>query len=362
MQLNIADAAIAEIRKLLDYQLYMTPNNYNEENALFLERYQEKRVYNPQYTYRRFDSTKAIRILDSIDLSASPSTAKEKIMHSSLVGLLDEIDLYKSLGNNDLFTNLSIAVHGTPSEEYRQRAIDYLNTPDEMIEDSSPRFSAYDLREMIKHRLNEYGFTWQIKVMADMASRVSVEPDEKTIYINERKMFTAKDVERLKVHEVDTHVLRAENGERRGYRLFVSGTQGSLAHEEGLALFNELKHGVADRFSTRLYGARYLCCLEIDKSFYELFDMLLDYGCDADFAMYVVARIKRGLSDTSLPGGFIKDYVYLQGLCEVADAIEKDPGNYARLYYGAISLADVSTLFDEIEELIEARSLILPIQ
>ena len=356
------DAALARIRQGLDYQKYLTPRNYNEENDLFLERYRRGERYNPQYTYNRFDPSAtldAARVVPVDELDDSP---KARVLRTAYDGLLDEIEMYARLGDNDRFTDLSVRVHGTPAERYRGHALDVLSSADAEGDTADARsHTPEELRQTVLARLGQYGFDWTVQILPNMAARVSVEPDDHAVYINQEASFTQSDVRRLQVHEIDTHVLRAENGHARGLELFSAGTWRSMIHEEGLALYNESSHGVSSVFSSRLYAARFLTCLDIDAPFYDLFDRLRQLGCDEYLAIYVVARIKRGISDTSLPGGFIKDYVYFQGQLEVAEALERDPSLYRSMYYGAISLSDVDVLRPEIERSEQAGEILLPL-
>ncbi|MDY6769446.1 MAG: hypothetical protein SVU88_00570, partial [Candidatus Nanohaloarchaea archaeon] len=48
-------------------------------------------------------------------------------------------------------------------------------------------------------------------------------------------------------------------------------------------------------------------------------------------------RVKRGLQDTSRPGGFIKDHIYFQGYRR----LEQEPGLAADLYAGKLGFDDV---------------------
>ena len=83
---------------------------------------------------------------------------------------------------------------------------------------------------------------------ADLTSSGGIKSEEITdkfeSAIKKGVFFTANDVIRLQVHEIDTHILRCENGQKHGYKILSSGTSGSLIHEEGLALYNEWKNGV----------------------------------------------------------------------------------------------------------------------
>ena len=63
-------------------------------------------------------------------------------------------------------------------------------------------------------------------------------------------------------------------------------------------------------------------------------------GCDADRALNKAIDIKRGLADTSEPGGFTKGIVYFRGLRAIEQFIAEG-GDLRRLYIGKIALEDL---------------------
>ena len=57
----------------------------------------------------------------------------------------------------------------------------------------------------------------------------------------------------------------------------------------------------------------YMCCKASELSFTELFNDLEKYVDCPQLRYKYVLRVKRGLNDTSKPGGLYKDQVYLEG-------------------------------------------------
>lgn len=349
-EINITkfDSALFNIREQLDYQFFLTPINYNEENEKFLDYYKRGIKYNPQYVYHTFEVSHNSETDTILLQNEAKFTGEEKIIGDAIENIRNEVKMYESIGNDNYFTDYSKMVYGTPKEEYLDTALNILKK-DSKSKKENMSYGPDDLRKMICKCLEEYGFVWDVKIMPNMAARISVEPDRKAIYINETKMFSYNDIQRLLIHEIHTHVLRAENGYKRELKIYSSGTANSLIHEEGLALYNEWKNNVLDEFALKLYAARYICCVNIEKSFFDLFDYLIKNGCTYEMAIYIVPRIKRGLTDTKNPGGFIKDYVYFQGMYEVIDALKQNQELYNSMYYGVISLDDVDTLKDKID-------------
>lgn len=76
-----------------------------------------------------------------------------------------------------------------------------------------------------------------------------------------------------------------------------------------------------------------------EMSFVELYNDIERYTDEPHTRFMHVLRVKRGMEDTSLPGGYYKDQVYLEG----AVAILQDRKNldFHGLYCGKISLEDL---------------------
>ena len=70
--------------------------------------------------------------------------------------------------------------------------------------------------------------------------------------------------------------------------------------------------------------------------------------------LYIVARIKRGLGDTSKNGAFTKDYIYLNGYFNVKTYLKNN--DLTPLYVGSIGLNDI----ENVKKLLEDKILIKP--
>jgi len=63
----------------------------------------------------------------------------------------------------------------------------------------------------------------------------------------------------------------------------------------------------------------YMCCKASEMSFSELFKDLEKYVDNPKNRYKYVLRVKRGLADTSMPGGLYKDQVYLEGALKLLE-------------------------------------------
>ena len=62
-----------------------------------------------------------------------------------------------------------------------------------------------------------------------------------------------------------------------------------------------------------------MCCKANELSFKDLFDDLAKYVDNPRQRYKYVLRVKRGLADTSQPGGLYKDQVYLEGALKLLE-------------------------------------------
>ncbi|XP_071460352.1 microtubule-associated tyrosine carboxypeptidase 1 isoform X2 [Marmota flaviventris] len=123
-------------------------------------------------------------------------------------------------------------------------------------------------------------------------------------------------------HEIGTHYLRGVNNARQPWHSAEGRLQYGLRPanptEEGLASL----HSVLFRKQPFLWRAAllyYTIHRAARMSFRQLFQDLARYVQDADVRWEYCVRAKRGQTDTSKPGCFSKDQVYLDGIVSYED-------------------------------------------
>lgn len=191
-------------------------------------------------------------------------------------------------------------------------------------------------------RIHNLDRQFQILWSASFVARTSI--TSKELKLKLPVSFRKEEVSSMLYHEVGTHALRRKNYEKQPWYLKKSkfGFSEYLPTEEGLAAL----HGLLP-LSFRMAHTTALNYLAADwaqqHSFVELFEKLGQYLPSEEARWKRAVRMKRGLTDTSLPGGFTKDLVYLQGLVEVWQWLQKNNFNPTDLYYGKLSYKDVET-------------------
>ena len=126
-------------------------------------------------------------------------------------------------------------------------------------------------------------------------------------------------------HEIGSHFLRRFNevqqpwhNERKKF-----GLKSTVTIEEGSGCINMMLEQAKDPAKyTYLFKPAlnyYMCCKASELSFSELFKDLEKYVDNPRQRYKYVLRVKRGLNDTSKPGGLYKDQVYLEGALKLLE-------------------------------------------
>ncbi len=143
-------------------------------------------------------------------------------------------------------------------------------------------------------------------------------------------------------HEIGTHVFRRINDENQPWtqKRDHFGLANYLETEEGLAVL----HGNIGSATPNLWysAIRYLACeYAATMSFSQVYSKLRDLVSDRERCFNLTLRAKRGLTDTSLPGGFTKDQIYFRGVFKISKWLVRNDYDAARLYLGKIAVEDL---------------------
>ncbi len=275
----------------------LIPTNLNEEKAKFFA----DQTYNPQFIYSEpIDQEKLV----------SPGMPKQK---------------YLQLAQNTL-----------------KKA--YFNTTEtELFLIEGPTISQKEVEEKIKTFLQMHQLEKRFKVSwsSSYVSRATITSD--LIKLRLPVDFRKEGLLGMLYHEIGTHALRRLNYEQQPWykKKKRYGFGDYLKTEEGLATLHAmLPHTNKSAFVSAI---RYVAVEKAQtSSFAETWDYLKQYIDDLERRWMVTLRQKRGLEDTSKPGGYTKDLVYFEGMVQTYKWLEKNNFDITRLYYGKIAAEDVS--------------------
>lgn len=309
----------------------LNPINRFEE----FKKFENDPTYNPQFQYNSFDVDYHIEGLQKL-----------KIPHSHPLGqlyeeirddLLIEAKALKNIGTssfdvNGIFPNIDMRVVRV--------AKNILSQPKRPLEKKNKTVSDKDLAIQLKSALDKYGCRgWTIVFNAEASSRVSVSAGAKRVTIRKNEYFDQVDADRLIKHEIETHVLRSVNGESQPLQVCAIGLPHYLMTEEGLAMYNESQiTPIPQEKFIRVARQVLVSYYASNLGFAQTYALVREYYRDNWTCFKSVLRSKRGLSDTSRPGGYIKDHCYLQGYIKIQDFIHSG-GDIRTLYAGKISLS-----------------------
>lgn len=388
-QLKELEGKIWEIEKAAQFDECLQPINANEEKRRFFEN-SKKREYNPTFFYQPLqpDIQPALDQLESIEEKLEYLPANGLVLaYKEVVHLLKRDLMLFSNRNSPQFNQNLTAMYGQPPQELYQGALELLNNEEfltpknnaenlsqirvpSICEDSINIFVGPSgektippekLAQQLSGQLNQYSLKWNIEITDQVAAKVSTNSFEKLIKINRNTKFSYHELERLKVHEVGTHILRYENGYLQPLQLFKYGSPNCIDTEEGLAMVVEEETGNLPLGILREYAGRVFAAYHATKSsFWEVFLQLTKWFSQED-AYRITLRAKRGLLKTEEKGGYTKDFSYLQGYQKVKTYL-KAGGTFNGLFLGKIKVEDMEWVQSLLKENLLIVAKYLPIE
>ncbi len=328
------DATLIKISKKLDILEYLNPVNDTFERKKFLEAYANGEVYNPQFKYKQLDF-QPDRIMKKLNsLKTEDRIYRQIIDHLKLL-----CTVLTHLGQNQ-----TIELYEAPTKELYQKAKRRIPTTKDDTERSF--ISSYEAKRIFQHLLELYNMDdWEIHLRKSITANAVVRSAQKMIYIKQKE-FSFREINALRAHEIETHALRSHNGYQQPYPVLgYLGLPGYLPSEEGLATLMEELTGNISNGRLRSIGIRVIAVYKaMSHSFYDVFKEVKErYHFSSKNAYTITKRVKRGLCDTSLPGGFLKDHVYFLGRERVNDFVQNG-GDIRLLFAGKLGVEHLSLI------------------
>lgn len=252
--------------------------------------------------------------------------------------LRKKISLIENVGTDE-FTKTSKRLYPYPNKKILKNAYKVLE-----LKPSKQEEETLDSKEIIKYFkkvLKHLKLDYKVNVV-EMITKARVLAIQKKLELKKNTFFGEEYTNRLLIHEIGTHIFRSEGGKLQSLNIFSTGFADYLEIEEGLAAYNELKHGVLDTNILRNYAGR-VVAVDIARregleGVYEELTRFFDEKTSENIAI----RVKRGVKNPQDPGGYTKDIVYFTGLFEVLKNINEE--KYKFLYKGKFSIKDIRYL------------------
>ena len=335
------DRTLSQMDKTLLLLRHLKPENLFEER----QRAMQDPLYNPVFQYRPLpeDIDEMAQRLDDIAIDDSPIG---HLFKKKRTELLHRISLLKARGDARAFTDASSVLFGQPSSVLLASAQSVLRA---QIACALPPpvdklLTAENAVPLFEEVLQRYGLhDWEVKVRPAMVADCTV--GGTSVYLREGALFSREHVQSLIAHEIETHVLTAENGEHQPFELFRRGFAQYMDTQEGLAVW--MQNRILSPYHEKRYGpARNVLAIAyaLEHSFAETRKYLQEeLGYRPDKALSKAIDFKRGISDTAQPGGFTRGLVYFRGLRAIEHFIQQG-GDLTRLFIGKVALEDLDII------------------
>ncbi len=335
--LKNADRVLLEAASRLRLVAAVRPVNEAEEKSLFLA----GRSQHPNFRYPTQPPNVDCQELKTLKI---PDSTIGRILESQRRRLLK---LESTLNSDDRnFRQLSREIYGAPSAQLLPTALSILRRLPVVSTDEE---SLELVRATLEKALIRFGLPdWQVETAP--GDYTAARALERKIMLTSVGPVSTGTAQRLAIHEIGVHALRAHNGFQQPLAIFGYGLPGYERTEEGLATYAEVVTGTTDSRVLRNYAARAVAVIGLDKgwSFRQCYEELRALGQSEFLAWEATLRAHRG-------GGFFKDHIYLDGLLEVTRFVACR-GDLRPLFVGKVGFEHL----DLVNEAVEAGHLKAP--
>lgn len=333
------DQQLIKIDEKLKLLYHLRPVNLEEEREKFFQSFKK----NPQFTYPelKFDLYELRRQLTQIQ---TDTTVLGKIFEKKKDEIAKKITLLEFRGFADEFTDASVDLYGKPSEKLFEDAEKWLKETSITYSKEKGNITAQEAKLTMDEVFKKYGLeNWQAKIKEHMVSD-AIAGKNNRLFLRKGALFTEKRIQNLIIHEIETHILTAENGKAQEYELFNRGLANYLETQEGLAMYNIINQK-GDEEKNLYISISLVVAVELalKHSFVEVFEKMLDYKIPPERAWRNALKVKRGLEDTSEPGGFTKDLLYFKGYNQIKHFVAAG-GDVKDLYRGKFNSDDAELI------------------
>lgn len=338
---NEADLALYEIGQKIVVLNLIAPQNLNQEKEKFFN----STRYNPQFAYTiDLDFlTSCEKIINNVQIQAQ--TWRYSLLEEMKIKFLEEIDLLKNIvGNPEKFQEINFLKYQKPTDILQKELI-LLTEKDlrksSVLDLNSQIYTAVQAKQVFEQFLSQKNILWKVKIQPDLVPFLDVDAFQKTIFIHPEISFTELQLNRMIVHEIETHLYRALNGAQL-MKLAGTGLKNYEEAAEGLAAYNEYLVDPKETSFLKRFYIRYLAVAQgLQGSFRELYEYLIDqFDLNIEEGWQVAVRVKRGIQDTALPFAFLKDQIYLKGFYRVKNLTDLER---LSLYKGKFSLEHLAS-------------------
>lgn len=335
------DSAFYDITKTINILSAVNPTNFEQQKNTFLESHYS---IEPEFTYvgNKVDVFATKRKLLNLPLETVLDEDLEEIYFDTINSYLDKVDQFNSIGSNDFIYD-SLRYFGEPTQKDVSNAKFILHLPGNLNEENEELLSFDQIKQILIDFAEQNELPHSFKIEENMLANALVSGT--TIKLNKKAKLSGSDTRALAQHEIGVHLVTTLNARKQDIRILEIGNPLNTMTQEGLAILSEYLSDNLTIKRLKILALRVVAVQSMikEKSFRKSFLLLKEeYGASNDIAFSVCSRIYRG-------GGFVKDYLYLQGFHKMLNAYEHEP-NFNFLFAGKTSLdylPQISRLIDK---------------
>lgn len=310
----------------------LTPSNLLEEREKFLA----SKTNNPIFVYKN----KKVQITEeNIEqlLSELENLEIENDLKDYFFNAIYKFKLVKktieSIGTNNFasFSNQLFNISQSEIDTHLNRIpeLEFNEPSDKELWSAITIKNHFDQIIMERYGLDE------VEILVDEYNPFTIRVSNQKVIVGGKIKRYSHNVERLTTHEIESHVLRRQSLlQTKNVLHRLAAYDQSILYSEGLAVYNEISTGKITESAMNIYINRMQSVNRIHLSFREIYNYLLNF-LEPKIAFIMTYRVKRGMRDTSQPGGFKKDAYYLMGYFRVKEFVDKG-GDIKDLYRFAL--------------------------
>lgn len=336
-----------ELIKPINILNAVNPENYDQQKHAF---FNSRFSIEPDFAYvtSRVDVFAIKRALFNLPLESIEDEDLHRIYFDTVNSYADKVDQFNSIGSDEFLYD-SLRYFGEPTRKDVSNALFILHLPGNLEEENETLLSFEEITKLLTDFADEHKYQYTLKPEENMIANALVSGT--TIKVNQRAKLSVSDANALAHHEIGVHLVTTLNARLQPLKILEIGNPLNTMTQEGLAILSEYLSDNLTIKRLKVLALRVVAVKSMikEKSFRKTFLLLKEeYGASNEMAFSVTARIYRG-------GGFVKDYLYLQGFHKMLSAFEHEE-NFSLLFAGKTSIK----YLPEISRLVEKGILIKP--
>ena len=323
------DSEFYEITKTINILSAVNPTNFDQQKKTFFDSHFS---IEPEFTYEgsKLDVFATKRRLLNLPLEKVVDDDLTEIYFDTIDSYLDKVDQFNSIGTSDFIYD-SLRYFGEPTQKDIGNAKFILHLPGNLNEENEEVLVFEEIKKILVDFAESNGLPYNLKIEENMIANALISGN--TLKLNKNAKLSLSDTNALAQHEIGVQLVTTLNARQQPLRILEIGNPLNTMTQEGLAILSEYLSDNLTIKRLKILALRVVAVQSMikEKSFRKSFLMLKEeYGASNDIAFAVCSRIYRG-------GGFVKDYLYMQGFHKMLNAYENEP-NFNLLFAGKTSI------------------------